>query len=122
MRAKTEVAVIYAIILMIAFALYILLDYLSHERNIYKLLFLIPILMSTILLTNIPSTWTANFFVFYRVSLIIICFAVAFLYFRDLLIRKKKRQQALTQRQREQQAKLRGQSTGQKKKKKGGKK
>lgn len=32
---------------MAAFAIYILLDYLSHERNVYKLLFLLPIGMST---------------------------------------------------------------------------
>lgn len=102
--------IIYGIVLMIAFSIYILLDYFSHERNNYKLLFLIPILMSTVLLTKYPSTWTAEFFLFYRTLLIISCFVVAFLYFGNLRKRKAKQKQILTQRQREQQAQFRGQN------------
>ena len=103
---------------MAAFAIYILLDYLSHERNGYKLLFLLPIGMSTLFLTDLPSKWTASFFAFYRIMLIIICFVVAWLYFRDVLKRKRKRQQMLTERQRAQQKQLRPQATKQQQKKK----
>ncbi len=108
---------IYGIILMIAFALYILLDYLSHERNVYKLLFLLPIGMSTLFLTELPSNWTPEFFLFYRVMLIIVCFVVSGLYFGDLLRRKKRKQQILTQRQREQQQKMRNNGAQKKSKK-----
>jgi len=99
----------YGIVLMIAFALYIVLDYFSHEKNNYKLLFLIPILMSTVLLTSVPSTWTASFFLFYRTLLILVCFVVAIMYFTNLRKRKSIRKQQLTQRQKEQQEKLRQQ-------------
>ena len=109
---------IYGIILMAAFALYILLDYLSHERNVYKLLFLLPIGMSTLFLTKIPSTWTAAFYAFYRIMLIVVCFTVAWLYFHDVLKRKKKRQQMLTERQRAQQKQMRPQPVKQNQKKK----
>ena len=95
---------IYAIILMLAFAGYLLYDYFTHRRNVYKLLFLIPILMSTLLMTDIPSTWDAKVFVVYRTILILSIFVIMFLYTRDLLKRKNEQSQAITQRQKKLQA------------------
>ncbi len=118
MRNEAEVEDIYGIILMAAFAIYILLDYLSHERNVYKLLFLLPIGMSTLFLTEIPSHWTTAFLIFFRIMLIVVCVVVVSLYFNDVLKRKKKRQQMITARQRAQQKELRPQSSKQNQKKK----
>ena len=96
--------IIYAIILMLAFAGYLLYDYFTHRRNVYKLLFLIPILMSTLLMTNIPSTWDAKVFVVYRTILILSIFVIMFLYTRDLLKRKNEQSKNITQRQKKLQA------------------
>ena len=109
---------IYGIILMAAFAIYILLDYLSHEHNVYKLLFLLPIGMSTLFLTDLPSHWTPAFIIFFRIMLIIVCVAVVWLYFHDVLNRKKQRRQQITERQRAQQKELRPQAAKAKNKKK----
>ena len=95
---------IYAIILMLAFAGYLLYDYFTHRRNVYKLLFLIPILMSTLLMTSIPSTWDAKVFFAYRIILIGSVFVIMFLYTRDLLKRKNEQSKNITQRQKKLQA------------------
>ena len=99
-----EVEIIYAIILMLAFAGYLLYDYFTHRRNVYKLLFLIPILMSTLLMTSIPSTWDAKVFFAYRIILIGSVFVIMFLYTRDLLKRKNEQSKNITQRQKKLQA------------------
>ena len=96
--------IIYAIILMLAFAGYLLYDYFTHRRNVYKLLFLFSLLMSTLLMTDIPSTWDAKVFVVYRTILILSIFVIMFLYTRDLLKRKNEQSKNITQRQKKLQA------------------
>ena len=77
------------IYILILFAAYILFDFLFGRRNVYKLLFVIPILMSTLLLTSIPSTWPKSLFAGYRITLILSCFVIMFVYLKDIARRKK---------------------------------
>lgn len=75
--------------ILILFAAYVLFDFFFGRRNVYKLLFVIPILMSTLLLTSIPSTWPKGVFATYRIVLIISCFVIMFVYLKDIARRKK---------------------------------
>lgn len=78
-----------SIYILLIFAAYILFDYFTGNRNKYKLLFLIPILMSALMLTDIPSKWPAEIFVVYRVVLILSCFVLMTAYLRDIGRRKR---------------------------------
>jgi len=78
------------IYILLLFSAYILFDYFLGRRNKYKLLFLIPILMSALLLTNIPSTWPSTVFAAYRIILIVGCFVIMFVYLKDIGRRRKK--------------------------------
>ena len=78
------------IYILLLFSAYILFDYFFGRRNKYKLLFLIPVLMSALLLTNIPSTWPSIVFAAYRIILIASCFIIMFVYLKDIGRRRKK--------------------------------
>lgn len=75
--------------ILLLFGAYILFDYFFGRRNKYKLLFLIPVLMSTLLLTTIPSTWPQAVFAIYRIVLIASCFVIMFVYLKDIGRRRK---------------------------------
>ena len=75
--------------ILIIFAAYILFDFFFGRRNVYKLLFIIPVLMSTLLLTSIPATWPKAVFAGYRIVLIVSCFVIMFVYLKDIARRKK---------------------------------